>query len=103
MKKSEALKKIDSLIEGYEKNLKELSDILGDTVKHKHMFNDIKYCVDNIQYNLDMLLELKREIEGENEEEKKEAFKIYDMACPECEVEYDFDWDEEKKDKKEED
>ena len=94
MKKEKALSIIDDLVEKYEKDLEEITKVLPKTVKHKHMFNDIEYCLGNIKSNIDMLTELKKEIEESDKEEmkeKSEAFKEYGFASP-C---YDFAWDDE--------
>lgn len=101
MKKSTALKEIKGLKEDLEKILEKSSEILTKSVKHKHMFNDIKYVIDNTQWSLDHMLELEREIEGKDDEEKKEAFMIYGMpeVAGEEKVEYDFEWDDEEEDK----
>ena len=100
MKKSVALKKIEDLKKKYEDVLEDSSKLLADSVKHKHMFNDIEYCVSDTQHCLDMLLELEREIKGDDDKEKVEAFKMYGMD-PVLKQEYDFKWDDEEKEDKE--
>lgn len=99
MKKSTALKEIKGIKEDLEKILENASELMSKCVKHKHMFNDLEMVVNDTKYSVDHLLELEREIEGKEDEEKKEAFMLYNMPCEECvtekKEEYDFDWDDE--------